>query len=58
MAVAIGPYGRTCLHIAVLVEEHAIVQFIAKEFPESLKRGDHVRIYLFTYINNGFRRTG
>jgi len=35
-------FGRCALHVAVLAEEHSIAQLLANEFPEVLKRGDHV----------------
>jgi hypothetical protein len=43
LATAFSPWGRTALHVAVLMEEHNIVRFICEHFPDSLKRGDNVR---------------
>jgi len=51
LVTALGPYGRTSLHIAVLVEEHSIAQLLANEFPEVLKRGDHVSRVIGLYFN-------
>jgi len=42
--IALNEYGRAALHIAVLLEDHAIVQYLANLIgPTGLRRGDNVR---------------
>lgn len=44
IAFAKNVYGRCAIHIAVLRENAEIVEFIAKNYPETLTIGDNVRI--------------
>ena len=42
LAIAVGKQGRTALHVAVLSEDYPIVQHIAQNFPQALRKGDNV----------------
>ncbi|XP_063228359.1 uncharacterized protein LOC134534157 [Bacillus rossius redtenbacheri] len=42
LAVGKSRRGRTCLHVAVLRQREPVVQFLAGEFPQTLRLGDNL----------------